>query len=98
MPLAAVWGQITFRSRAMGLLDSILSGVANNALGRAGGTGGLLGSGGGRSNVLMALLPVVLTMLANRRSGTAVGGSPTPGALGGLGALAGIGGLGALLH
>ena len=83
----------------MGLLDSILSGVANNALGRATGMGGLLGGRGGRSNVLMALLPVVLTMLANRRSsGTAFGGSATPAGLSGLGALAGIGGLGALLH
>jgi uncharacterized protein YidB (DUF937 family) len=80
----------------MGLLDSILSGVANNALGRASGMGGLLGGArAGRSNILMALLPVVLTMLANRSGGTGFGRSAMPS---GLGALAGIGGLGALLH
>jgi len=82
----------------MGLLDSILSGVANNALGRTGSFGGLLGGGGGRSSVLMALLPIVLTMLANRRGGTASGGSAMPSGLSGLGTLAGIGGLGALLN
>jgi uncharacterized protein YidB (DUF937 family) len=94
MPLAPPFASDHFRSGAMGLLDSILSGVANNALGRAGGMGGLLGGGGGRSNILMALLPVALTMLANRRGGHAA----MPGGLGGLGALAGIGGLGALLN
>jgi uncharacterized protein YidB (DUF937 family) len=82
----------------MGLLDSILAGVANNALGRTSGMGGLLGGRGGRSNVLMALLPVVLSMLANRRGGTGFGRTAAPGGLGGLGALAGLGGLGALLH
>jgi uncharacterized protein YidB (DUF937 family) len=83
----------------MGILDSILSGVANNALGRAGGMGGLLGGRSGRSNVVMALLPIVLGMLANRRGGAGLGRAGVPGGLGGgLGALAGIGGLGALLH
>jgi uncharacterized protein YidB (DUF937 family) len=80
----------------MGLLDSILSGVANNALGRSGGMGGLLGGAmGGRSNALMALVPVVLTMLMNRRGGAGLGRSAMSA---GLGALGGIGGLGALLN
>jgi uncharacterized protein YidB (DUF937 family) len=85
----------------MGLLDSILGGIARNALGGRPGVGGL---GGRRSNILMALLPVVLSMLANRRGGT-MGRSGMPGfglgssgGLGGLGALAGLGGLGALLQ
>jgi uncharacterized protein YidB (DUF937 family) len=98
MPLAPPFASNHFRSDAMGLLDSILSGVANNALGRASGMSGLLGGRGGRSNILMALLPVVLTMLANRRSGASFGHASMPGGLGGLGALAGIGGLGALLN
>jgi len=81
----------------MGILDSILAGVAGNVLGGRGGMGGLLGGRGGRSNVLIALLPIVLRMLANRRGGPgAARGATTPG-LGGLGALAGMGGLGALL-
>jgi uncharacterized protein YidB (DUF937 family) len=85
----------------MGLLDSILAGVAGNTMGRAGGMGGLLGGRGGRSNVLIALLPIVLRMLANRRGGAAMGRGAIAGGvgdLGGLGALAGMGGLGALLH
>ena len=93
----------------MGLLDSILGSIARNALGRSSGMSGMqgLGRGGGaRSNLLMALLPVVLSMLANRRGG-AMGRSAMPGlgtgggglsGLGGLGALAGLGGLGELLQ
>ena len=46
----------------------------------------------------MALLPVVVSMLANRRGGAAPGQASMPGGFGGLGALAGIGGLGALLN
>jgi uncharacterized protein YidB (DUF937 family) len=83
----------------MGLLDSILGGIAGNALGRSSGVGGR-GGGTGR-NILMALLPVVLSMLANRKGGAfARGGMPGSGSagLGGLGALAGLGGLGALLQ
>ena len=59
----------------MGLLDSILGGIAGN-LGGSSGTGGMAGQGraaGGQNNILMALLPVVLSMLANR------GGAPTAG-------------------
>ena len=95
----------------MGLLQSILGGIAANTLGRSSGIGGLGGSGRGgrgRSGILMALLPVVLGMLANRRAGSTTGGRAGPGfglagsgglgGLGGLGALAGLGGLGALLQ
>jgi uncharacterized protein YidB (DUF937 family) len=93
----------------MGLLSSILGGIAGNALGRSSGMGGLrgLGRGGGRSSILLALLPVVLSMLANRRGSATTARSAMPGfgtgggglgGLGGLGALAGLGGLGALLH
>lgn len=86
----------------MGLLDQILGGLA----GRGGLGGGLGGPGGmnqgggvpmgrapgGRVNtqVLMALLPIVLNLLANRRRGGSV-----PGMGGGLGGLGGLlGGLG----
>jgi uncharacterized protein YidB (DUF937 family) len=92
----------------MGLLDSILGGIAGNAIGRAGGLGGLGGlkRAGGRSSILVALLPVVLNMLANRRGGASLGGggmrglglSGSAGGMGGLGAMAGLGGLGALLQ
>jgi len=92
----------------MGLLDSILGGIAGNAVGRTGGLGGLqgLGRGSGRSSILIALLPVVLNMLANRRGNAATGGLGTrglglggsAGGMGGLGAIAGLGGLGALLQ
>lgn len=86
----------------MGLLQSILGGIAGNALRRS--------SGSGRSNILMALLPVVLSMLANRSGargrsampgfglGTGRGGLGGLAGSGGLGALAGLGGLGALLQ
>lgn len=83
----------------MGLLDSIIGGIAQNARGRSGGLAGLggLGRGGaGGSSVLMALLPVVVAMLSNRRGGAA-GGLSGLGAGGALGGLAGLGGLGALL-
>jgi uncharacterized protein YidB (DUF937 family) len=85
----------------MGLLDSILGGIAGNALGRSGGMGGLGRRGGAGRSILMALLPVVLSMLANRTGG-AFGRGAMPGlgsgGLGGLGGLAGLGGLGALLQ
>lgn len=83
----------------MGLLDQILGGALG---GRGGGTlgGGLGGAaparGGGMSRILISLLPVVLSMLASRRSA----GSVNPG--GGLGGMFGGGsgggaGLGGLL-
>ena len=60
----------------MGLLDDLLGGLAGQGMGgraqqqptRAG------GGGAGMSQVLIALMPVVLGMLANRGSG---GGAPT---------------------
>jgi uncharacterized protein YidB (DUF937 family) len=98
----------------MGLLDDLLGGLAGQGMGgraqqqptRAG------GGGAGMSQVLIALMPVVLGMLANRGSG---GGSPTPrnfapGASGGIGDVLGqvlgggagagraTGGLGGLLE
>lgn len=90
----------------MGLLDQILGGLA----GRGGVGGGLGGPGGigqgggvptgrapgGRVNtqVLMALLPIVLSLLANRRRGGSMPGMG--GGMGGLGGLlGGLGGRGA---
>ena len=64
----------------MGLLTQILSGLAGNALGGRDGRR----TGGGMSPVLMALLPVVLSLLSQRsRQGGAAGG------LGGIGDLIG---------
>ncbi|WP_169517133.1 YidB family protein [Azohydromonas australica] len=86
----------------MGLLDQILGGLAGRG-GVGGGLGGPGGMGqgggvpmgrapGGRVNtqVLMALLPIVLNLLANRRRGGSM-----PGMGGGMGGLGGVlGGLG----
>jgi uncharacterized protein YidB (DUF937 family) len=100
----------------MGLLDSILGGIAGNVLGgrSSSGMGGMGRDRGGQSNILIALLPVVLSMLANRGGG-GVGGnaSRAPGlgadggllgtlggmaGMGGTGGMGGLGGLGALLE
>jgi len=86
----------------MGILDDLLGGLAGQAMGgrasqqEAQATGG----GGGMSQVLMALMPVVLQMLSNRG---AAGGSGTGGGLAdvlgqvlggsGRGAAGGLGGL-----
>ncbi|NUZ04773.1 YidB family protein [Piscinibacter koreensis] len=90
----------------MGLLDQIVGGLAGNALGR-----GSDPRGGGRGGVLMALLPVLLGMLANRAGGASGGGGlgglggllgglggAAPGSLGGLADGGGLGGLGGLLE
>ena len=72
----------------MGLLGQILGGLAGNMA-----TGGARRpvQGGGTSRVVMALLPVVLGMLANRRGSTGgLGGMG--GGLGGMGG--GLGGMG----
>jgi uncharacterized protein YidB (DUF937 family) len=84
----------------MGLLDQILGGISG---GPAHGTP--QSRGGMGSSVLMALLPVVISMLS-RRAGGGMGGMPGMGAsgnpggglggLGGLGSMAGMGGLGGL--
>lgn len=80
----------------MGLLNDILGGFAGGALGRSSPQGQ---RGGGLSPVLVALLPVVLRMLANR--GASAGARAAPDGLGGLGGLLGGGllggGLGGLL-
>jgi uncharacterized protein YidB (DUF937 family) len=95
----------------MGLLDDLLGGLAGQATGGRPQPQppGMAGSGAGMSQVLMALMPVVLGMLANRGSR---GGFPpqmgsTPGTGGGLGDVLGqvlggggqgaAGGLGGLL-
>jgi uncharacterized protein YidB (DUF937 family) len=98
-----VYGLLTFadlliKDFAMGLLDSILGGIAGSAFGRLGGIGMGRPGRGTRGNLVVALLPVVLSMLANRRRGAMAPGFGTSGGLGGLGALAGMGGLGALLE
>lgn len=89
----------------MGLLGQILGGLVS---GRAAGRGASMTPSGnsGMSPTLMALLPVVLSMLANRsRTGAAAdagdatgGGLGGSGGSGGLGTLAGLGGLGALVN
>jgi uncharacterized protein YidB (DUF937 family) len=68
----------------MGLLDELLGGLARGGLGQ-GVDRSPSPAGGGTATVLMALLPVVLAMLANRQGG----GSPGAGA-GGLGGLGGL--------
>ena len=98
----------------MGLLDQILGGAlgGRSGGGLGGGLGGLGGSlggaaptqNGGMSRILIALLPVVLSMLANRRSagstnaGGMFGGDSDSGGGGGSGGLGGgLGGLGSIL-
>lgn len=80
----------------MGLLTQILGGLA----GRTGG-GGLrggagrspFGGGGGSSGLLMALLPVVLSMVSNRSAAAGASGGGMGGGLGGvLGGILGQGG------
>jgi len=69
----------------MGLLDEMLGGVLG-AAGQApmGGRGQT--AGGGMSSILVALMPVVLGMLANRAGGIPQAGAG-PGGMGGLGDL-----------
>jgi uncharacterized protein YidB (DUF937 family) len=74
----------------MGILDDLLGGRAGQGMGgRANAQPTRAGGGAGMSQVLMALLPIVLGMLANRGS---QGSSPTQTNL-----AAGSGGLGDLL-
>ncbi|MDM0112332.1 YidB family protein [Variovorax sp. J22R133] len=68
----------------MGLLSQILGGLAGGAPG-----GGTARRGSGLSPVLMALLPVVISMLSQRGRQTDGGGGADQGGLGGLGGLLG---------
>src|SRR5262245_57304516 len=71
----------------MGLLDELLGGLARGGLGQ-GMDRSRSAAGGGASSVLMALLPVVLSMLASRQGRGAPALAPGgPGGLGGLGGL-----------
>jgi len=89
----------------MGILDDLLGGLAGQAVGGRAQQTQAPGGGGGMSQVLMALMPVVLQMLSNRGSG---GDSGSRGGLadvlgqvlggGGRGAAGGPGGLGGLLE
>src|SRR5262245_52490031 len=58
---------------AMGFLDELLGGALGQASGQPGGHRGSApppaSAGGGMSSIMMALLPVVLSMLSNRSSG-----------------------------
>jgi uncharacterized protein YidB (DUF937 family) len=93
----------------MGILDDLLGGLAGQALGgRANAQAARAGGGAGMSQVLMALMPIVLGMLANRgsRGGSLTQTNFAPGS-GGLGDLLGQalggaggsgGGLGGLLE
>jgi uncharacterized protein YidB (DUF937 family) len=69
----------------MGLLDELLGGLVRGGLGQGLGRAQAPAGGGGTGSVLMALLPVVLSMLASRQGG----GAPSAGASGfdGLGGL-----------
>jgi uncharacterized protein YidB (DUF937 family) len=79
----------------MGLLDDLLGAVSEQPSGGQP-MGNQPRSGGGMSQVMIALMPVVLGMLANRggSSAQATSGAPTGGGLGGLlgGLLGGSGG------
>lgn len=86
----------------MGLLDQILGGAAGGASGQRPPLG-RAGIGGSKGALIMALLPVVLRMLANRRraapAGTGAGmGAEVDGGFGGLpgggGGTGGFGGMG----
>lgn len=60
-------------ARGGGGLGDILGGAAGGGLGGLGGMAGRAGIGGGKSQLLMLLLPLVLQML-NNRGGAAGGG------------------------
>ena len=75
----------------MGLLDQILGGMSGNASGQSTMRG--QAAGGGMGNALIALLPVVMSMLANRQGG-GMGGAASAG----MGGSGGSGGLGSLIE
>ena len=91
----------------MGLLDELRGGLAKGGLDQAMGRQQPRGRGGmgrnqmspqagGMGGVMMALLPVILAMLANRQGGGGLGGNA--GNMGGMGGQGGLGGLGSLLE
>src|SRR5215467_7099833 len=96
----------------MGLLDDLLGGLAGQGGGIPQQQTRMQGGGAGMSQVLIALMPVVLGMLANRggRAGSLTDTNYAPGAGGGLGDVLGqvlgggarggalAGGLGGLLE
>jgi uncharacterized protein YidB (DUF937 family) len=95
------------KEATMGLLDELLGGLAQGGLDQAMGRQAPRGRGGvgpqqagpqagGMSSVLIALLPVILSMLANRGGGGGLGGSigGRSGTEGGMGDLGGLGSLG----
>ena len=97
----------------MGLLDELLGGLAKGGLDQAmgrqpprgrGGSGQqpMGPQGGGMNSVLMALLPLVLSMLANRQGGGGLGrnmgNTGNTGNTGNMGGMGGLGGLGGLLE
>ena len=73
----------------MGLLDQILGGLTGGMQGQQQAPTGQ-GFGGSGSAAMMALLPVVLSMLSNRGGGTGAVTSPVTGGGGGLGGLGGL--------
>jgi len=70
----------------MGILDELLASVTDRPAGDQQQPQARAARGGGMNDVMMALLPVVLGMLGNRRGGTSqqTGGQATGGGLGGL--------------
>ena len=90
----------------MGLLDDLLTGLGESQRTGRPAQPQASGSAGGMSNIMMALLPIVLSMLANRGTGGAQSRTGQSGGGGGLGDLLGQilgggggsgGGLGGLL-
>ena len=73
----------------MGLLDSIIGGVLNNAMGQQGQSAS---SGGINSGLLAALLPIALSMLRGQPAGAAAGSSSGGGLGDVLGSVLGGGG------
>jgi uncharacterized protein YidB (DUF937 family) len=74
----------------MGLLDQILGGLTGGTQGQGQSPMGR-GSGGGiGGNVLMSLLPIVISMLSNRGGGRGGLAAPMMGGAGGMGGLGGL--------
>jgi len=74
----------------MGLLDQILGGLTGGMQGEGQAPMGRSFGGGAGGGAMMALLPIVLSMLSNRGGGTGAVAGPV---MGGGGGMAGLGGL-----